>query len=488
VLNVSKIKNQKSKILFGFLSLIVFGASVANAAVEVVLPSDTKGWFEKNGSTGVMDFSDVQKHGNQLIPTGSLLLETDGSAGQIIQAARVPIPLVTVADFTVISWDVYTDNATNYPAPRIEYWWIGPGKSGTLRYDTSNLTPALYSWQTMTVDFNKDTWTDSTSGQSKTLAEWQATTALGGVGEIPSNFFYIGYGSTGGAFAATTAYADLVHLETTKSDDTWDFEFAAGPPPTELGSPNVSITKTLDTAGPYTAGDTITYTVTVTNAGPTDEAKNTIVIDQPTNLTITSVASASCTEFPCAIPLLAVGASEVITVMATIDAAGAFDNSAGAYAFVDPDISDNIDNTGNGGTAVAPPPLPTYTVGGTLSGLAGSVTLQNNGADDFIASTDGPFSFATALADSSAYAVTVLNQPTVRTTTGQTCTVSGGSGTISGANVSSVSVSCVNNNAPPVTPPTSGPSKPIPTLSEWGLILMSGLLGLAVFIRQRKLL
>ena len=34
----------------------------------------------------------------------------------------------------------------------------------------------------------------------------------------------------------------------------------------------------------------------------------------------------------------------------------------------------------------------------------------------------------------------------------------------------------------------AGPSKPIPTLSEWALILMSVLLGLAVFARQRKLL
>jgi hypothetical protein len=39
--------------------------------------------------------------------------------------------------------------------------------------------------------------------------------------------------------------------------------------------------------------------------------------------------------------------------------------------------------------------------------------------------------------------------------------------------------------AAPALPPAA---KPIPTLSEWGMILMSALLGLTVFARQRKLI
>lgn len=46
-----------------------------------------------------------------------------------------------------------------------------------------------------------------------------------------------------------------------------------------------------------------------------------------------------------------------------------------------------------------------YTVGGAVTGLAGAtVVLQNNGTDDLRLSADGPFTFATALADGSVYA------------------------------------------------------------------------------------
>ena len=80
-----------------------------------------------------------------------------------------------------------------------------------------------------------------------------------------------------------------------------------------------------------------------------------------------------------------------------------------------------------------------YSVGGTVSGLTGTVTLQNNAADALAVETNGSFTFATAVDDGSTYAVTVSTQPT-----GQSCSVTNGSGTISGANVSNVGVSCVD--------------------------------------------
>jgi hypothetical protein len=89
----------------------------------------------------------------------------------------------------------------------------------------------------------------------------------------------------------------------------------------------------------------------------------------------------------------------------------------------------------------------TYTVGGTISGLSGTVVLQDNGSDDLHATTDGSFAFATRVADGAGYSVTVSTQPS-----GQTCTVANGAGTISGSNVTDVAVSC--SAAPP---PTSEP-------------------------------
>lgn len=79
-----------------------------------------------------------------------------------------------------------------------------------------------------------------------------------------------------------------------------------------------------------------------------------------------------------------------------------------------------------------------YRVGGTVSGLAGTVVLQNNGGDDLSVDGSGPFTFATSLSTGASYAVTVKTQPA-----GQRCTVDSGTGTVAGADVTSVSVTCV---------------------------------------------
>lgn len=81
-----------------------------------------------------------------------------------------------------------------------------------------------------------------------------------------------------------------------------------------------------------------------------------------------------------------------------------------------------------------------YTVGGTVSGLSGTVVLQDNGGDDLTINSNGSFTFATPVAQGASYSVTVLTQPT-----GQTCSVTNGSGTMGGANVTNVGVNCVTN-------------------------------------------
>ncbi len=78
-----------------------------------------------------------------------------------------------------------------------------------------------------------------------------------------------------------------------------------------------------------------------------------------------------------------------------------------------------------------------YTVGGTVSGLVGTLVLQNKSADDLSITEDGAFTFTTPIADGSSYDVTILTQPAERT-----CLVKNGSGTISGANITDVSITC----------------------------------------------
>ena len=84
----------------------------------------------------------------------------------------------------------------------------------------------------------------------------------------------------------------------------------------------------------------------------------------------------------------------------------------------------------------------TYSVGGTVSGLSGTVVLQDNGGDNLSVSANGPFTFATALAGGAAYSVTVKTNPS-----GQTCAISSGSGTIAAANITNVAISCTANSA-----------------------------------------
>jgi hypothetical protein len=99
------------------------------------------------------------------------------------------------------------------------------------------------------------------------------------------------------------------------------------------------------------------------------------------------------------------------------------------------------------GSTTAPaciPNAPSYSVGGSVSGLtsggcnatATPVTLiLNNGAT--VTSSGGSFTFPATLFNDDTYNISVAIQPS-----GQTCTVSDGSGKINGANVSNVSVSC----------------------------------------------
>jgi uncharacterized repeat protein (TIGR01451 family) len=122
---------------------------------------------------------------------------------------------------------------------------------------------------------------------------------------------------------------------------------------TAAASADVSIVKTLTTAGPFTIGQAVTYTLFVANAGPSI-ATNVQVTDTPTNLTIVNVTGGGCAALPCTIASLGVGANATITVTATINAAGGFDNTATVAANEpDPNNGNNTDNTGNGGTAAA---------------------------------------------------------------------------------------------------------------------------------------
>jgi len=80
----------------------------------------------------------------------------------------------------------------------------------------------------------------------------------------------------------------------------------------------------------------------------------------------------------------------------------------------------------------------TYSIGGTVSGLSGTVVLQNNAADDLTITENESFTFATEIEADATYEVTVKTQPD-----GQTCSISSGTGTAE-ADVTTVAVTCSN--------------------------------------------
>ena len=65
------------------------------------------------------------------------------------------------------------------------------------------------------------------------------------------------------------------------------------------------------------------------------------------------------------------------------------------------------------------------------------MTLLDNGTDSLTVTANGTFTFKTALASGATYSVTVGTQPT-----GETCTVTNGSGTVGTSNVTNVAVAC----------------------------------------------
>ena len=102
--------------------------------------------------------------------------------------------------------------------------------------------------------------------------------------------------------------------------------------------------------------------------------------------------------------------------------------------------------TSGSGTANAPVTnvavscIPTYTIGGSVSGLVGTgLVLQNNGADNLSINASGVFTFATRLAAGAAYNATIQAQPS-----DSTCTVTNGSGTAN-ADVANITVLCVSS-------------------------------------------
>jgi uncharacterized delta-60 repeat protein len=94
------------------------------------------------------------------------------------------------------------------------------------------------------------------------------------------------------------------------------------------------------------------------------------------------------------------------------------------------------------------PEPETHTIGGTVTGLEGSgLVLETSGADDLTVDANGPFEFTPPAPDGRVYDVSVGTEPE---DPDQRCTVTNGTGTVQGADVTDIAVECAT------PPPVSG--------------------------------
>jgi len=134
------------------------------------------------------------------------------------------------------------------------------------------------------------------------------------------------------------------------------FKFAscAGAPPPS--GADLSITNT-DSPDPVVVGDTLTYTIAVTNNGP-ETATNVVVTDTlPWSVSLVSAPACSGSgPLTCAAGTLANGDTATITITVTPNSAGPIANSASASATeTDPNTANN---TATATTTVNPLPPP----------------------------------------------------------------------------------------------------------------------------------
>jgi beta-lactam-binding protein with PASTA domain/N-acetylneuraminic acid mutarotase len=199
---------------------------------------------------------------------------------------------------------------------------------------------------------------------------------------------------------------------------------------TETGSPNGSLDVVNGPATLPTANVTVTIGGTVT--GLSDSG---LQLQDNGADTISVAANATAFTFATA---LASGAPYAVSVKTQPSGQSCVaSNASGTTATA------NVTNVTVACTSITTP-ASIYTLGGSVGNLKGvtlSLLLQNNGgfASNSVSVLPGQatFSFGIGLPAGAGYTVTVQQQPS-----GQSCTVANGSGTVAGANVGSINVSC----------------------------------------------
>ncbi|MDD5043774.1 MAG: dockerin type I domain-containing protein, partial [Patescibacteria group bacterium] len=164
-----------------------------------------------------------------------------------------------------------------------------------------------------------------------------------------------------GLTAGTTYYFAIKTSDEVLNESLLSNVVSAATAATTGASADLSITK-LDSPDPVIAGDTLTYSITVTNNGP-DNAENVVVSDTlPLALTSPSLTSSqgACSIFPCNLGVIASSQSASITVTSPIDSStiGTITNIASVLSDTDDPIALNNISTQETTALSSPEPEP----------------------------------------------------------------------------------------------------------------------------------
>jgi 6-phosphogluconolactonase (cycloisomerase 2 family) len=85
---------------------------------------------------------------------------------------------------------------------------------------------------------------------------------------------------------------------------------------------------------------------------------------------------------------------------------------------------------------------PTHTIGGTVTGVSGTLVLEDNGRDDLTITANGSFKFPLAIPSGSSYSVTTKSASGAQS---QACTFTNATGIVGDSDISNVTVVCTPN-------------------------------------------
>jgi uncharacterized repeat protein (TIGR01451 family) len=394
------------------------GPSVANGiSVTDLLPAGMSATaFSASAGTSCSGTTTVTCNAASLAVGGTIVVDVAVSmargmvAGPVANSASVTAttPLDPTASNNSSTGTLTVQRSADVQISKVATGSLTAGSPLSWRITATNAGPSDASDTTITDVLRAGTTFVPASSDGRCTASGQLVTCdLASLAAGASTDLVIAV-ATSPSLAAASSVANTAQISTTTPDPVTSNNSATATA-TVATSANVSVAKSAPAS--LAAGRPATWTVTVTNSGPSDAQQVSVADTAPAGVTFTSVTSSvagtTCTlASSCTIATLAGGATATITYVGDVSssAAGTITNSATATSSTpDPDSGNNVSATATPVTAtadlqVAKRPNTSTIVAGTQA--AWTITVTNAGPS--IARTvtlsdlvDAPFALVT---------------------------------------------------------------------------------------------